>query len=214
MSGLRRYERDYSFASYQANAPQKPLPGQKVDQELDNLSQATDLLVDGLNDIRRSDGQLKNGIVTAETLSPELTTGLKPAVEWFSGVSYPAGATVFFGPVLYRCLKAHISGVFADDLNAGLWLEMADFGLVVSEATDAKNVAVASAATATAAADTAVAAASVATAAAGAAAASELAITEIIEAELPDPGGLDVIDGGYFDGGGWLPDHDADGGVY
>lgn len=176
MARITSYERGYSFSNFQANAPQTPLPGQKVDQELDNLQRTTRETIDGLNQIRRSDGKLQNGIVTLDALSSEVATGVQPAVPWATETSYLKNAVVFHGTGYYRALEDHVSGVFATDLAAGKWLLVADFGEIVVDAEAARDAAAASATasagSATASAGSATASAGSATAAAGSATAA------------------------------------------
>lgn len=76
MADPTKYERDYSFSNFQANQPNKPLPGPEVDVELDNIADAIGGVVDAVKDVRRSDGALKNGIVTADSLAPTLRDDL------------------------------------------------------------------------------------------------------------------------------------------
>lgn len=142
MADPTRYERGYSFAGFQANSPRAPLPGQNVDAELDNLGRSVNSTAEGLMDIRRSDGALRNGIVTNEALSPEVSAGVKPTVLWTTATQYSVGATISYQNALYRCVEQHISGVLADDIEAGLWVEFARFSPVFAttpEATGGTN---------------------------------------------------------------------------
>ncbi|WP_441280380.1 hypothetical protein [Tardiphaga sp. 862_B3_N1_1] len=71
----------------------------------------------------RSDGALKNGIVTYDSLSTSLqAAGLAPADAWATATSYLVNKSVVQNSSLYRALVAHISGVFATDLAAGKWV--------------------------------------------------------------------------------------------
>lgn len=173
MADPTRYDRDYSFAGFQANAPQTPLPGQKVDIELSNIETSLNSTIDGLLDIRRSDGRLKNGIVTPDALSPEIATGVAPAVAWTAAAFYDVNASVFFGTGFYRALAAHVSGSdFADDLSAGRWDLYADFGIIVVDAEAARDLAATSAAAAVVSASAAATSASAAAGSQSAAAGS------------------------------------------
>lgn len=67
------YTLGYSFSNFAANNPDLPLPGARLDIELQNVGNVTAQLVDALKDIRRSDGALKNGIVTVEALSTAIS---------------------------------------------------------------------------------------------------------------------------------------------
>jgi hypothetical protein len=72
MADPTKYGRDYSFTGYQANNPADPLPGNKVDTELDNVASSLEETIDALADVRRSDGALKNGIVTEDSLADDV----------------------------------------------------------------------------------------------------------------------------------------------
>ena len=66
------YTRGFSFTGYQANNPTLPLPGQKVDIELDNLGVQVNRTIGALADIRRTDGKLTNKRVTYDSLDDDL----------------------------------------------------------------------------------------------------------------------------------------------
>lgn len=70
------YQRDYSFSDFQANNPSQPLPGPRVDNELENIELAISGLVTSVKDVRRSDGALKNQIVTLDSLHPAVKAGV------------------------------------------------------------------------------------------------------------------------------------------
>lgn len=72
MADPSKYQRDYSFTDFQSNNPSSPLPGSQVDNELENVEASLGETIDALADIRRSDGALKNGIVTLDTLSSDV----------------------------------------------------------------------------------------------------------------------------------------------
>lgn len=76
MPPLTPYTRSYSFTDYQASNPSAPLPGIQVDSELENVEQSISGVVNAINDVRRSDGKLKNAIVTIDSLSPQVAAGL------------------------------------------------------------------------------------------------------------------------------------------
>lgn len=76
MAAPTPYERTYSFTDYQASNPSAPLPGIQVDNELENVETSLGEAIDAINDVRRSDGALKNGIVTVDSLSPTVAAGV------------------------------------------------------------------------------------------------------------------------------------------
>jgi hypothetical protein len=72
MADPTSYSRSFSFTGYQTATPQDPLPAPQVDTELDAVSGAIATLVAAVEDVRRSDGALKNGSVTLDALSANL----------------------------------------------------------------------------------------------------------------------------------------------
>lgn len=76
MADPQKYTRDYSFTDYQASNPSAPLPGIQVDAELEDVEASIGEIVDALKDVRRSDGALKNGIVTVDSLDAQLQAGV------------------------------------------------------------------------------------------------------------------------------------------
>lgn len=68
--------RKTNFTSHSINKPKLPHEGQKLDLEFDNLVDGLQQVSDALADIRRDDGQLKNGLITADNLSSDLATNL------------------------------------------------------------------------------------------------------------------------------------------
>lgn len=59
----------YSYTDYQETAPADPLPGPQVDNDFADVATSTVTLVNAVKDVRRSDGALKNGIVTYDSLA-------------------------------------------------------------------------------------------------------------------------------------------------
>lgn len=170
------YVRDFSFAGFQSNNPNRPLPGAALDNELENIEQSLDQTIAGLNDIRRPDGALRNGIVGRDALAPDLATGVRPATLWQAGIQYAAQDTVSFGAAFYRCTISHTSAPsFSTDLTAGRWVVYADIGPVATAAETARNEAVAAVTAATTQAGAAAASATAADVSADAAATSATA---------------------------------------
>lgn len=66
------YTVNYNFANFQANNPSTPLPGVQVDGELAEIAAKVQELIDAVKNIRRSDGALKNNIVTFDSLEEGL----------------------------------------------------------------------------------------------------------------------------------------------
>lgn len=132
MASTTEYLRQTSFADAQAANPSAPPSGPALDGEFDRVKLAIDSTQQSLDLIQRDDGALKNGIVTFDSLSPGLLTGLEPAEVWTTATNYIVNNTVFFDNgstiKLYRCVVSHTSAVaFATDLAAGRWLELVDY---------------------------------------------------------------------------------------
>jgi len=62
----------YSYTGFQQEAQVAPFPGQPLDNDLAELKRSIDETIDAVKDVRRSDGKLKNGVVTRDSLSPEV----------------------------------------------------------------------------------------------------------------------------------------------
>lgn len=126
------YARGYSFTGFQRVNPTEPLPGDKVDLELDTL---VDVLAEthaNMALLQRDDGELANESVGFEQLKAEVSVGVQPAVLWETATDFVIGDTVFVGSELYRCLVSHTSGVFADDLAADKWVFVSDFAATIA----------------------------------------------------------------------------------
>jgi hypothetical protein len=122
MANPRKYTRGYDFSGFQDNNPSTPLPADRLDVELANIEQSTEELRDAILDVRRSDGKLKNGIVTRDSLSASLASLIgdwKGA--WVTATAYVVDDTVQHDGSSYICLVAHTSGTFATDLAAVKW---------------------------------------------------------------------------------------------
>lgn len=63
MSNPTPYEPGYEYSGVE------PIPGNQLDNDFANLKRTTDELIGALADVRRSDGALNNGVVTADSLS-------------------------------------------------------------------------------------------------------------------------------------------------
>lgn len=72
MADPLKYTINYSFSDYQASNPTTPLPADEVDTELAEIQNSIDTIVEAIKDVRRSDGALKNLIVTYDSLSLQL----------------------------------------------------------------------------------------------------------------------------------------------
>lgn len=66
------YSVSYSFAGWQAVNPDLPVPALSVDNEFANIETAIDSVIASLQDIRRADGNLQNGVVTWDGLDQDV----------------------------------------------------------------------------------------------------------------------------------------------
>jgi hypothetical protein len=78
MAAPGKYTPSFSFSGYQATQPDRPLPGPRHDTEYFNIAYSLGQTIDALNDIRRDDGKLENGIVDWENLAPGLGDSIYP----------------------------------------------------------------------------------------------------------------------------------------
>ena len=73
---MKKPEQVYSFTSHEQNQPGVPLPGDRIDAQFGDHQEAIQSTQDALDQIRRSDGKLHNGLVTKDTLDPKLVDAL------------------------------------------------------------------------------------------------------------------------------------------
>lgn len=170
------YIPSFSFTGYQTANPSTPLPGNQVDNELYNLSISIAQIVGSLELIQRSDGALANLSVGNDQLQTEVDLGFNSITDWATGTAYVERDYVNVASLhnsIYRCIIAHTSTVFINDLNAGDWELVVDFNTPVGAATTSAAAALvsqtAAAASATSAASSQSAASTSATAAASSA---------------------------------------------
>ena len=122
------YQRGFSFTDHATQNPETPLPGNKVDAELNAVQQTTQGVLDNLAIIQRDDGALANGIVGSDQLAPDLSFGLRSVSDWAPGTQYFQNDGVFFDGTLYRALIGHTSAAdFAIDFASSRWSIVVDF---------------------------------------------------------------------------------------
>lgn len=122
MSQPQPYNRQFSFANFQATSPSKPLPGASVDLELNAVLASISAILANMKLIQRDDGAIKNGSIGKDQLSPALQIGFLPPTVWTTFTPYVASpaSTVFFENKFYSCLVSHTSG--AAFLGDSRWL--------------------------------------------------------------------------------------------
>lgn len=133
MSNPNVFERAYSFRNFQTSNPTDPLPGVQVDIELNNAKTSLDSLRSAVMDVRRADGSLQNGIVTADSLDESALTligseGFNVRGVWATSTLYAVGDVVRntsgATTTTYVCAVLHTSGVFATDYTAEKWVDL------------------------------------------------------------------------------------------
>lgn len=80
---------NYSYSGFQAEQQDFPFPGSQLDADLAEAKRSTTDTINALKDVRRSDGKLKNGIVTRDSLGPDVVPvgeGMNPDVYDPNGV--------------------------------------------------------------------------------------------------------------------------------
>lgn len=118
------YTPAYDFSDFQAINPDEPLPGDRLDIELNNIKTTFDGILGGLALIQRDDGALRNGIVTLDSLAQDvrnLMAGYNFRGAWATTTTYAVGDVVGKDSATYLCVVAHTSGVFATDFSNGKW---------------------------------------------------------------------------------------------
>lgn len=146
------YERQYAFRAFQTANPDDPLPGQKVDIELNAVKATLDEVLANLALIQRDDGRVANNSIGTSQLDGALISlGFERPTAWATATAYAVDDAVFQNSKLYLCLVAHTSGTFNTDLSAAKWEEVIDFTTLVTDAETARDAAEAFAADAQAA---------------------------------------------------------------
>lgn len=132
MANPAKYTPTYNFSNWQTLNPTMPLPAPRVDEQFDDISQAMGQTNDALADIRRSDGKLKNGIVTPESLSASLSIGFTLRGPWQVGVVYGEADGVTYKGKFYRAYAGHLSTLAtAPDISPQTWQYLASASDVV-----------------------------------------------------------------------------------
>lgn len=125
MSQPTDYDPATQFYSFELAQPQ--FPGQELDVEFGALRTTTDEILANLELIQRDDGAIANESVGYDQLDPALLAGgIYPLTVWATATLYRQYQVVVQDGSLYQADENHTSGVFATDLSAGKWTELAD----------------------------------------------------------------------------------------
>lgn len=123
MADPTTFEVSYSFAGYQAMNPADPLPAMPLDTQFADIALSITETVEALKDIRREDGELANGIVGPDQLSPALNLGFRPRGQWAEGVEYNTGDSVYHDDNFYTARRANTAiASTRPDLNEEVWI--------------------------------------------------------------------------------------------
>lgn len=125
------YTRQYDFSDYQDTYPDRPLPGNQLDIELNAVRTSINQAITNLGLIQSDTGGLRNETVTPDTLNREtlalITSGLNFRGTWETAEEYEIGDAVRYTTgASYVALMAHTSSNFATDLAAGKWFLFAN----------------------------------------------------------------------------------------
>lgn len=126
------YTRQYNFNDFATTSPSTPLPGDKVDAELNAAKLTLDELNANIAKIQRDDGKLGNTVVhkdafDAGALALMNTGSMTPRGSWSAGVSYAVSDLADFNNATYLATAAHTSAsAFTTDLAASRWILLAN----------------------------------------------------------------------------------------
>ena len=121
MSNPPIFQPGFDYSNWQATNPTRPQPGPQLDNDFANAARSINEAIEAVGDIRRSDGKLKNGIVTAESLNPSLSLGFSFEGTWQDGFEYGAGDGVVFNQVFYAAKVAHTASVANQPPSGDFW---------------------------------------------------------------------------------------------
>lgn len=124
MSQPTSYNRGFSFTDFAAANPSRPLPGAKVDQELNGIELTLDQVLANLAKIQRDDGALANGSVgvdqlsaTAIALIAQDTFSVRGA--WLTATAYLRGDFYSSNNQVYLVMADHTSTSIVADIASG-----------------------------------------------------------------------------------------------
>lgn len=136
------YDRQANFTDHSENYPDEPHSGNDLDNEFNAVKTTIDAVLTNMALIQRDDGDLANGSVGADQLTPDLLALLGQAEIWETATDYEIGDIVYIDNGIYEAATAHTSGTFAADLADGDWDIVLDYGASVLTATSASSVAI------------------------------------------------------------------------
>ena len=75
------YSRQYDFTGYQASNPTAPLPGNKVDQELNAVLTTLNATISRLGEVQRDDGKVRDSALNLDTIGAAVSTYVSGSVQ-------------------------------------------------------------------------------------------------------------------------------------
>lgn len=137
------YARQYDFTGFSASYPSDQQPGVSLDAEFNAIRTSLNGAITNLGLIQRDDGNLKNALVTMDTLANDVLTFIgsgdswTPRGDWATTTNYAVGDIVTDDSVsasgekaTYVCAVAHTSGTFSVDLTASKWIVLFDIAVI------------------------------------------------------------------------------------
>jgi hypothetical protein len=128
MSQPTPYARVNDFTTYARNNTAAPYNAAMLDAEFNAVSVSLNATLTNLGLIQRDDGQLKNTVVTPDSLNNatlNLIGDWTPKGPWLPSQTYAVRDMVTIDLVVsYVCAVAHLSSSFAIDLAAGYWQQV------------------------------------------------------------------------------------------
>jgi hypothetical protein len=129
MPAPSKYTPNTSYTSWDANNPTLKPRGVDLDADFNEIKATTDATIDRLGLLQRDDGKLGNVTVHKDALDSTvlallIATGT-PRGAWLTLTAYAVKDLVSQAGITYIAVIAHTSGVFATDLAAGKWLQIA-----------------------------------------------------------------------------------------
>lgn len=130
---MTKYKRDTAFSEVKDLSAM----GQKLDAELDVIGNKLDEIVKKVGQIVNDDGSLK-ALVTAKSLTGELSLGIGAVTEWAPDRNYLPNQMVFFQDAVFWCTSKHRSNKsFPED--SGHWQKTMDFAPYIEKVAKLAN---------------------------------------------------------------------------
>lgn len=134
--------RAFDYQGYQNANPTRPLPGNSLNADLNDVARSTGEIIAFLQGFTRADGRLANGSVGRDQLNSTVDLGFNPPAAWAPNTRYTIYSTVFHEDAFYKANVEHVAGPTFEPSH---WAVIADFGSAVDAAAASATAAAASA---------------------------------------------------------------------